>query len=66
MTRECSQIADANSTTVGEALKVWACCYHQCRIIQHGLVEAINESSDQCRHGIAVQLFNRVAMINKE
>ena len=36
-------MSDGTGAVIGEAMKEWASHYHQCRIRQHGLVDAINE-----------------------
>jgi hypothetical protein len=36
-------MSDGTGAVIGEAMKEWASYYHQCRIRQHGLVDAINE-----------------------
>lgn len=40
------EMTDGTGATVGETMKVWASHYHECRIRQHGLVDAINEATD--------------------
>lgn len=44
--RELPQMTDGTAAVVAEAMKDWASQYQQCRIRQHGLVDAINEVSD--------------------
>lgn len=42
---ELPQMTDGTGATIGETMKVWASYYHECRIRQHGLVDAINEAT---------------------
>src|SRR5690554_6093486 len=38
---ELPQMTDGTGATLGETMKTWASYYHECRIRQHGLVDAI-------------------------
>ncbi|MBN7768850.1 hypothetical protein KUV44_00115 [Marinobacter daepoensis] len=42
---ELPQMTDGTGATVGNIMNIWASHYHECRIRQHGLVDAINEAA---------------------
>lgn len=43
--QELPQMTDGTGAVIGETMKVWASYYHECRVRQHGLVDAIREVS---------------------
>ncbi len=40
-------MSDGTGEVIGQTMNEWASLYHECRIRQHGLVDAINEVSKQ-------------------
>lgn len=44
--RELPQMSDGRGATVGQAMKEWASLYQECRIRQHGLVDAIKRVTE--------------------
>lgn len=42
--QELPQMSNGTGSVVAETMNVWASYYHECRIRQHGLVDAITEA----------------------
>lgn len=40
------EMTDGTGKEIGRTMNLWASQYHECRIRQHGLIDAINEAFD--------------------